>query len=124
MSLLDELAEQHIRRAIDDGELSDLPGSGRPLELDDDSQVPAHLRAGYRLLKNANCLPPELGLRREIHDVENLIRQTQQDAPEYRRACARLALLRARLSLAGGERIDLDETDAYRRSVLEHFRRD
>jgi hypothetical protein len=40
-------------------ELAARPGSGEPLTLDDDSHVPAELRAGYRLLKNAGCLPPE-----------------------------------------------------------------
>lgn len=122
MSLLDDLAERHIQRAIDAGELSNLPGSGRPLDLDDDSQVPAHLRAGYRLLKNAHYLPPELGLRREIRDEEDLVRQSQQDAPEYRRACARLALLRARLSLYNGDRVDPGAIEGYRDSVLKHFR--
>ena len=51
MWLVDELAEQHIKAALEKGELSNLPGSGKPLQLDDDSHVPPELRAGYRLLK-------------------------------------------------------------------------
>ncbi|MDI5568641.1 DUF1992 domain-containing protein, partial [Salmonella enterica subsp. enterica serovar Kentucky] len=38
------------------GEFDNLPGRGEPLILDDDSHVPAELRAGYRLLKNADEL--------------------------------------------------------------------
>lgn len=57
MWLLDQWAERHILDAQTKGEFDNLPGSGEPLTLDDDSLVPAELRAGYRLLKNAGCLP-------------------------------------------------------------------
>ena len=65
MWLLDQWAERHITEAQSKGEFDNLPGSGEPLILDDDSHVPPELRAGYRLLKNAGCLPPELEQRRE-----------------------------------------------------------
>ncbi|VDA83165.1 hypothetical protein BANRA_01465 [Klebsiella pneumoniae] len=51
MWLLDQWAERHILDAQTKGEFDNLPGSGEPLTLDDDSHVPAELRAGYRLLK-------------------------------------------------------------------------
>ena len=73
MWLIDRLAEQHIREAQEKGELTDLPGEGAPLVLDDDSHVPPELRAGYRLLKNAGYLPPELGLRREALEINDLL---------------------------------------------------
>lgn len=57
MWLLDQWAERHIIEAQRKGEFDNLPGRGEPLILDDDSHVPAELRAGYRLLKNADCLP-------------------------------------------------------------------
>ena len=60
MWLLDQWAERHIAEAQAKGEFDNLAGSGEPLILDDDSHVPPELRAGYRLLKNAGCLPPEL----------------------------------------------------------------
>lgn len=53
MWLLDQWAERHIIEAQRKGEFDNLPGRGEPLILDDDSHVPAELRAGYRLLKNA-----------------------------------------------------------------------
>ena len=59
MGLLQQLAEARIREAIEAGELDNLAGRGRPLQLDDDRLVPEGLRAGYRLLKNAGYLPPE-----------------------------------------------------------------
>ena len=57
MWLLDQWAERHIIDAQSKGEFDNLPGTGEPLTLDDDSHVPPELRAGYRLLKNAGCLP-------------------------------------------------------------------
>ena len=59
MWLLDQWAERHILDAQKKGEFEHLPGNGKPLVLDDDSHVPPELRAGFRLLKNAGCLPPE-----------------------------------------------------------------
>lgn len=73
MWLIDKLAEEHIREAQARGAFDRLPGAGRPLQLDDDAGVPVELRAGYRLLRNAGCLAPELQLRREITRVEQLL---------------------------------------------------
>ncbi|MGM0411995.1 MAG: DnaJ family domain-containing protein [Pseudomonadota bacterium] len=80
MSLLDELAEQRIREAAERGEFDELPGRGEPLALEDDSLVPEELRAGYRLLKNAGFVPPELESMRELREVETLIRQAEAEA--------------------------------------------
>ncbi|WP_442799493.1 DnaJ family domain-containing protein [Pantoea vagans] len=101
MWLVDELAEQHIKAALEKGELSNLPGSGKPLQLDDDSHVPLELRAGYRLLKNAGFLPPELELRREAMEVNDLIRQLDPEDHGYQDHCHRLQLLALRLRQAG-----------------------
>jgi len=73
MLFLDQLAERKIAEALAAGEFDNLAGQGMPLQLDDDSFVPEELRSGYRLLKNAGYLPPELNLRREIADIETLL---------------------------------------------------
>ncbi len=75
MSLLDELAERRIREAAEQGLFDDLPGRGCPLRLDDDALVPEELRAGYRLLRNAGYLPPELQASGELKRVEQLLAQ-------------------------------------------------
>ena len=78
MWLIDKIAEEKIRQALERGELQNLPGEGRPIELDDDSHVPPELRAGYRILKNAGFIPPEMALRKEIAQVEALIQMAQE----------------------------------------------
>jgi hypothetical protein len=51
--MLDFLVEQKLLEAVSRGEFDDLPGAGRPLDLDDDPLVPEELRLAYRILKNA-----------------------------------------------------------------------
>ena len=101
MWFLDQWAERHILDAQRKGELDNLPGSGEPLSLDDDSHVPAELRAGYRLLKNAGCLPPELEHRKEAVMLTDLLKGVQESDPRYAELSRRLALLELKLRQAG-----------------------
>lgn len=73
MDVISLLAESKISAAIRKGELDNLPNRGRPLELKDLSNVPEALRAAYIILKNANVLPEEVRLRREIVSLQGLI---------------------------------------------------
>lgn len=91
----DEIAEKCIREAMQRGDFDDLEGSGRPLPPDDGRMVPPELRMAYRILRNANCLPPELAKRREIRELEDLLAHVGDDADEQARdAHRRLAVLR------------------------------
>ena len=118
MYLIDQLAERHILQARDRGEFDELPGKGKPLVLEDDSLVPEELRAGYRLLKNAGYLPPELQLHNEIHAVEQLLASIE-DHDERARAGRRLGLLRLRLLQYRGDGIDLISERCYQEQLLE-----
>jgi hypothetical protein len=117
MWLIDQIAEQHILRAIERGELDDLPGAGEPLRLDDDRLIPEHLRAGYRLLKNAGYLPPELETLREIRDAEALLARTE-DRDEHDRTARRLRLLQTRLAEARGRGLGFVVERQYREQLL------
>ncbi len=67
------LVESRLREAERDGALSNLPGAGRPLVLDDLDGVPTELRASYVLLKGAGFVPPELEARKEWLRLEDLV---------------------------------------------------
>jgi hypothetical protein len=95
--VLDLIAEQKIAEAVARGELDDLPGAGRPLELDDDALVPEELRLAYRILKNAGYVPPEVGALNEIAELERLVAAGEADAEAQSKALRRLALLRTRV---------------------------
>jgi hypothetical protein len=74
MDLFAVIAERRIQEAMERGEFDDLPGKGKPLDLeDDDPMVPGELRMAYRMLKNAGMLPPELELRKEILQLQDLL---------------------------------------------------
>ncbi|ORM65110.1 DnaJ family domain-containing protein [Pantoea rwandensis] len=101
MWLIDQLVEQQIRAAQERGELSNLPGEGAPLNLDDDSGVPAELRTAYRLLKNSGFLPPELEIRREALQLNDLLGQLDPTDQQAHDLSKKLALLKMKLQQAG-----------------------
>jgi hypothetical protein len=94
------VAERRIEEAIARGELDDLPGTGRPLELDDDPLVPEELRLAYRILKNAGYVPPEVDALREISQLERLLQRDDPDAATHAKAVKKLALLRTTIESA------------------------
>jgi hypothetical protein len=95
--VLDLIAEQKIAEAVARGELDDLPGAGRPLELDDDALVPEDLRLAYRILKNAGYVPAEVAELNDIAQLERLVAANEGDAEAHAKALRRLALLRTRV---------------------------
>ncbi len=85
-----------IAEAMRAGAFDDLPGAGKPLDLNDDKLVPEDVRMAYRILKNAGFVPAEIEERKEAADLRKLIAATA-DEPAKRRALAKLELLEARL---------------------------
>jgi len=119
MFLVDEWAERHISSALKRGELDNLPGEGKPLLLDDDSHVPEDLRAGYRLLKNAGCLPPEIEQRKEAATLASLLHGLSREHPDFIELNKRLAVLEFRLQQAGMS-TDFLHTE-YADKFIQHF---
>jgi hypothetical protein len=101
MWLIDQLVEQQIRAAQEKGELSNLPGEGAPLQLEDESGVPPELRTAYRLLKNSGFLPPELEMRREAVQLNDLLQLLDPDDHQASELKKRLTLLEMKLQQAG-----------------------
>lgn len=101
MSVIDLWAERHIQEALSRGELSNLAGEGKALQLEDDSLVPPELRAGYRLLKNSGYLPAELQQRKDALTLSHLLQGLSVDDPNYVNMSKQLALLELKLRQAG-----------------------
>ena len=100
MLALELLAERKIEEAIARGEFDDLPGAGRPLDLDDDRLVPEDARAAYRMLRNAGYVPPEVQTLKQIAELECFIGRADTDDIARVRALKKLALLRTRIETA------------------------
>ena len=73
MGLIERIAEERIKKAQEEGAFDNLPGKGKPLDLEDDASIPEDLRLAYKILKNANCLPVEMELRKEILNLRQLL---------------------------------------------------
>ncbi|BBO72151.1 DUF1992 domain-containing protein [Desulfosarcina alkanivorans] len=80
----EKIIESRIKKAQDQGAFENLPGSGKPLEIEDDRHIPEDLRLAYKVLKNADCLPPEVQLRKEIRTTEDLLAGMTDAGQKYR----------------------------------------
>ncbi len=85
MEIFSKIAEQRILEAIERGEFDRLEKKGKPLNLDDETWVPEDLRAAYRVLRNAGCIPPELELRKEVLNLRELIDTIDDDKERLRK---------------------------------------
>ncbi len=117
-AIFDKIAEERIRQAMERGEFDDLPGKGSPLELEDDSHLPVDLRMSYKILKNADCLPPELELRKEILTTQELLSGIEDTREKYRQM-QKLNYLILKLNLTRKGSIALEGNQRYFEKVLD-----
>jgi hypothetical protein len=86
------VAERRIAEAIAAGEFDNLPGAGRPLELEDLSHLPPDMRMAYTILKNSGCLGEE-----PSGDKPSTMRELLARAPEEGKVHARMRRLEVML---------------------------
>ena len=79
-----KIIEKRIKEAQKRGEFDGLPGEGEPLKIQDDSHIPEDLRLAYKILKNADFLPPELQLKKEIRQMEDMLENIPDEKEKYR----------------------------------------
>ena len=84
MDFFERIAENRIQEAIEAGVFDDLRGKGQPLRLEDESHIPPELRMAYKILKNADCLPPELEVRKEIVTLQDLVAGLEDEAEKLK----------------------------------------
>ena len=73
-----------------------LPGKGKPLDLDEYFRCPEDLRIGYSLLKNAGYVPEEV---EQLRQINQLIDELQKCADPVDRTRLRSRLNEARVRL-------------------------
>jgi DnaJ homolog subfamily C member 28 len=67
--------EEQIQQAVARGDFDNLPGTGKPLNLEDDA-LTGDKTSAYRLLKQNGYAPPEIELLKEIrHENERVEQQ-------------------------------------------------
>ena len=115
-----KIVEERIRRAQQKGEFKNLAGSGKPLVLEDDHHIAEELRLAYKILKNADCLPPEVELKKEIERTEDLLSGMQDTAEKYR-TLKKLNFLIMKLNTIRNGSIEFDLPQQYSTQLVQHF---
>ncbi len=112
------IAERKITEAIKNGELACEGWKGRPLVFEDESGVPPDLRMAYKILKNADFLPPELEIKKEIAQLEDLIAATEDEHGKLRQL-KKLNLLVFKLNTMRSRPIQFEEQERYFPKIVE-----
>jgi len=120
MLAFQKIIEKRIQEALNRGDFDDLPGRGEPLPVEDDSRVPEDLRLAYKILKNANCLPPELELRKEIRQMEDLLENIPDEKQKYRQI-KKINFKIMKLNLIGNRAPLLEEKQIYYKKLVDRF---
>ncbi|MBI4761314.1 MAG: DUF1992 domain-containing protein [Chloroflexota bacterium] len=68
----DKLVESIIKEAMERGELDNLPGKGKPIDLSAYFDTPEDLRVAYSVLKNAGMTSREVELLKEIAELKQV----------------------------------------------------
>ncbi len=113
-----DIVERRIQESMSNGDLDNLPGRGKPLELEDDSNIPEDLRMAYKILKNADCLPPEVELRKDIRALKDLL-DSIPDEQEKLRQIRRINFKIMKLNSMGRGSPLFEEHEVYYRKVVE-----
>lgn len=116
----DKIIEERIRQAQRKGDFDNLPGSGKPLALQEDRHIPEELRLSYKILKNADCLPPEVELKREIECTEDLLRGMAETAAKYS-TLKKLNFLIMKLNAMRNTSIEFEVPQQYSVRLVERF---
>lgn len=66
---LESAIEEKIKEAMARGEFDDLPGAGKPLDLDSYFNTPEDLRLAFSLLKSNEFVPAEVEIFKEIANL-------------------------------------------------------
>ena len=113
-----KIVEKKIREAIEKGELKNLPGEGKPLILEDDSRVPEDLRLAYKVLKNANCLPEEIELKKEILNMEEMLGKLTEEKDKYH-LIKKINFNIMKLNSIGNKSLLLEENQIYYNKIVD-----
>ncbi len=120
-SIVQAIAERKIQQAMTEGTLLDLSHwKDKPLPQDDMADVPADLRMGYRLLKNAGYVPEEVAVQKGITRIEQLL-ENCKDEQEKLKQLKKIACLKTKLECRMGRTIQLGDEGTYYNKVVDRL---
>ena len=113
-----KMVERKITEALKNGEFDNLPGKGKPLALHDEVRIPEDLRLAYKILKNADCLPPELAEKKEIRQMEDMLSNIPDEKERYR-LIKKINYKIMKLNMMGKKSPLLEEKQIYYKKLVE-----
>jgi hypothetical protein len=116
----EKIVEQRIQQAIKSGEFDNLPGSGKPLVFGNDDNISEELRLAYKILKNADYLPPEVELKKEINQTKELLSGMKETADKYS-LIKKLNFLIMKLNSIRNTPIMYEMPQQYEAKIIRHF---
>uniref|UniRef100_C5D593 DnaJ homologue subfamily C member 28 conserved domain-containing protein n=1 Tax=Geobacillus sp. (strain WCH70) TaxID=471223 RepID=C5D593_GEOSW len=123
MDIIWRVAEDKIREAMKNGEFDNLPGFGKPLELEDLSHIPEDLRIGYLMLKNAGYVSEEIEIKKDLMTLEDLLRCCEdEDEKEKLKKKLNEKLLRWNALMKKRNKTNSQALRDYQRRIDEKFR--
>ena len=96
---LERIAERKILDAILRGEFDNLPGAGKPIDLEEYFRTPEELRMAYSILKSARSLPEEVELMNEVAALDRELGATAADSAAHAQLRRRLRDRRLQLAV-------------------------
>jgi len=73
------IAEQKIQEALQNGEFDHLPGTGKPLAMEDLSHLPPEARMAYTILKNSGYVAAPQDMKRPLSPDKELKRSSPEE---------------------------------------------
>ena len=77
--------DEHIRKAMQDGQFSDLPGKGKPLQMEDNPFADPDWRLAHHMLKSSGFTLPWIEKRQEIFAQLEAARSALTDSWQRRK---------------------------------------
>lgn len=119
----EKIVEERIRQAQRNGDFENLEGTGKPLNHDMFNRVSEDLRLAYKILKNADCLPPEIELKQEIKRTETLLAGISDTGQRYR-ILKKLNFLIMKFNSIRKASVGLEIPQQYEHALVERMSKD
>jgi DnaJ family protein C protein 28 len=78
--------DDHIRKAMEEGQFEDLPGQGKPIRWDENPFVEQDWQLAFRMLRNAGFALPWMETRKEIETKLEAARPSLKRAWEWKQS--------------------------------------
>ena len=118
-----KIVEKRIKEAQKNGAFDGLPGHGKPMAYKEDIHIPEDLRLAYKILKNADCLPPEVLEKKEIRQMEDILDSLPDEKGKYK-LIKKINYKIMKLNMLGNKSPLLEEKQLYYKKLLERIEKD